>query len=274
MLYRTYTPGPPLSDFVEVFWLHEGEELAHTKERVLPTPSTELIINLREDRFRIYPNTADDSFELISGSLVAGPRSEYAVIDAPSGTSLIGVHFRHGGAFPFFKPPAGELHNSTISLELLWGAWARELRERLLGEPSADGRFRILEEALLVQATRTARPQWRNPVVGFALERFQNQTTSVSKVTDSIGLSPRRFIQVFSEEVGLTPKLFCRVVRFQDVLRNIHGESSVDWADLALACNYFDQAHFIHDFKAFSGISPTTYLASRTQYPNHVPLPD
>ncbi|HEY6330424.1 MAG TPA: helix-turn-helix domain-containing protein [Blastocatellia bacterium] len=273
MLYRTYTPGPPLSDFVELFWLNEGEQVAHAKERILPTASSGLIINLKADKFRVYPNPADDSVELIPGSLVAGPRSEYTVIDAPSGTSLIGVHFKPGGGFPFFEVPAGELHNSTVSLDLLWGTWARELRERLIEEQSVEGRFRILEQTLLTQAVQAARPQWRSPVVSFALDRFQSRS-SVSAVTDSIGLSPRRFIQVFNDEVGLTPKLFCRVVRFQDVLRTIHGEASVDWADLALSCNYFDQAHFIHDFKAFSGISPTTYLASQTQYPNHVPLPD
>ena len=91
-------------------------------------------------------------------------------------------------------------------------------------------------------------------------------------MTDSIGLSPRRFIEVFSQQVGLTPKRFCRVQRFQHVLRSIYTRDSVDWADLALTCGYFDQAHFIHDFRAFSGLSPTAYADQRGRHPNHVPL--
>ncbi len=87
-------------------------------------------------------------------------------------------------------------------------------------------------------------------------------------------LSPKRFIQVFSEEVGLTPKLFCRVRRFQEVLRLIEKGQHIEWAEIALTCGYFDQAHCIHDFRAFSGLNPTTYLTHRGEHRNHVPLGD
>ena len=272
MLYRTYIPGPPLSDFVEMFWFHQGQDSPHAKERVLPNGSMALIINLGEDRFRVYDSRNHDLIESLPGSIVAGARSEYAVIDSPNRASLIGVHFKPGGAFPFFKLPAGELHNESVSLEMLWGAWARELRERLLEQDTPESMFGILERALMSQAIRAARPRWRHPAVAFALEEFHSDKPTIADVTDRIGLSPRRFIQLFNEEVGLTPKLFCRIRRFQEVLTLIAHPHEVDWTHMALTCGYFDQAHFIHDFRAFSGISPTTYLANRSQYQNHVPL--
>jgi len=110
--------------------------------------------------------------------------------------------------------------------------------------------------------------------VGFALTLFGNmdRVRTIAEVTDQIGLSPRRFIQLFSGQVGLTPKLFCRVRRFQQVLKLIHTAGDFDWVDIAANCGYFDQAHFIHDFKAFSGINPTTYAASKTEHLNHVPI--
>jgi AraC-like DNA-binding protein len=74
--------------------------------------------------------------------------------------------------------------------------------------------------------------------------------------------------------VGLTPKLFCRVRRFQRVLRRIGTGRPVEWAAVAVDCGYFDQAHFIRDFHAFSGINPSAYLAGRTEHLNHVPLLD
>jgi len=274
MRYRTYIPRPPLSDFVEMFWFHQGQSAPHAKERVLPNGSMALIVNLQDDKFRIYDSASDESARTIPGSLVAGARSEYAVIDAPNQTSLIGVHFKPGGGFPFFRLPAGELHNTTVSLDLLWGTWARELRERLLEEPSIDARFQILEHMLMGQATRTARPRWRHPAVAFALERFNGQTPTIGSVASTIGLSARRFIQLFDDEVGLTPKLFCRVRRFQEVLPMIHGSRSAEWADVAVQCGYFDQAHFIHDFRSFSGVSPTAYLANQSEFPNHLPLGD
>jgi AraC-like DNA-binding protein len=74
----------------------------------------------------------------------------------------------------------------------------------------------------------------------------------------------------------VTPKLFCRVQRFQQVLRRISGRAAgsreIDWVQIALGCGYFDQAHFNHDFRAFSGINPSTYVANETQFQNHVVL--
>ena len=97
-------------------------------------------------------------------------------------------------------------------------------------------------------------------------------TRTIADVTGQIGLSAKRFIQVFAGEVGLTPKLFCRVRRFQRTLRAMGQGRPVEWATLAADCGYFDQAHFIHDFRAFSGINPSTYIAQRTEHLNHVPL--
>lgn len=273
MIYRTYKPCPPLSDFVELFWFHQGQDLPHTRERVLPNASMGLIINLHEDRFRIYNNRSFEPFTTIPGAILAGAHSEYQIIEAPNRTCLIGAHFKPGGGFAFLEPPVGEFHNASVSLELLWGVWAREMRERLLEEPTVEGRFQIFEEALLAQARRAAKPLERRPAVCFALSQFQ-AGNSVAQVTDSLGLSARRFVQVFSDEVGLTPKLFCRVKRFQNALGLIQNGKVADWTDLALTCGYFDQAHFNHDFRAFSGLNPTTYLASRSEYPNHVPLLD
>ena len=73
---------------------------------------------------------------------------------------------------------------------------------------------------------------------------------------------------------SVTPKLFCRVRRFQQVLRLIGSGRPVAWAAVAADCGYFDQAHFIHDFRAFSGINPSTYIAQRTEHLNHVPMPE
>jgi AraC-like DNA-binding protein len=208
--------------------------------------------------------------------LIGGAHSEFFVIDTASQASVIGVHFKPGGAFPFFKLPASELHNTHVSLETLWGALANDLREQLLEATTPEIRFRILEQFLLAHA---AGPMTRHPVVAFALKEFQSvllhpKPRMIAHVTEGIGLSQRRFIQVFSEEVGLTPKLFCRVRRFQEVLHFIERKQQVEWMDIAMSCGYFDQAHFIHDFRAFSGLNPGAYLTQRSEHPNHVPIRD
>lgn len=257
MLRRAVVPPPPLSEFVALLWLYEGYAPPHPRERLLPTGTVELVIDLHEETRG-------------GGAVICGAHSESFELETASEASVIGVHFRPGGAFPFLAPPLGELHNLHVGLEDLWGARAGDLRERLLAARTPDLRFGILQEYLLERAVR---PLARHPAVAFALRELESpQARTVAEVSSKIGLSQRRFIELFRREVGLTPKLFSRVRRFQEVVRRVHVQPRVDWASVALTCGYFDQAHFIHDFKTFSGLTPSTYLALCTEHMNHVPL--
>jgi AraC-like DNA-binding protein len=272
MLYLTHIPKPPLNEFVELFWFYDGfPKRKHKKERLMPDGSVELVINLNEDEARVYDRENLEKCQRLAGTILCGPHSNFFVIDTAEQDSVMGIHFRPGGAFPFFKLPADELQNQHVSVENLWGAEAGLLRERLLEAPTPQAKFQVLEACLITQAFK---PLERHRAVSFALSLFLSIHTApaISDISDHIGLSSRRFIQLFSNEVGLTPKLFSRVRRFQHVLRKIHSGAECDWVDLAASCGYFDQAHFIHDFKAFSGINPTTYMAQKTEHLNHVPI--
>jgi AraC-like DNA-binding protein len=226
----------------------------------MPMGTTELVIDLRDHCACPLP-------------ILCGPHSESFVIDTAAQAAVMGVHFKPGGAFPFLRVPSGEVHNLRLDLDALWGRRAVELRERLLEAPTPQARFQTLEQFLLAQAVR---PLARHPAVDFALRAFvaRSPAPSVAAVVEQTGYSQRRFIEVFRDEVGLTPKLFCRVGRFQQVLQRIHRQPKVDWAALAVTCGYYDQAHFIHDFEEFCGLNPTTYLQLRGEHLNHVPLPD
>jgi AraC-like DNA-binding protein len=273
MLHLTHVPRPPLVHFVRLLWLYEGYRQPHAKERALPTGEMQIVINLLEDKFRIYDRDDTDRCQTFRGSLLSGAHSEYVVIGTAAQAFVLGVCFKPGGAFPFLRMPAGELRDTTVSLDTLWGAGAIDLRDQLLEAPTHQDRFEILERVLLAELNRGFD---RHAAVGFALRRFTAlpNVATVAGVTGQIGLSPKRFIQIFRDETGFTPKVFCRIRRFQQALGLLESRRSVEWANVALDCGYFDQAHFIHDFRAFSGINPTSYLAHRTEYRNHVPLVD
>jgi AraC-like DNA-binding protein len=165
------------------------------------------------------------------------------------------------------------LHNEVISLDMLWGSLALNLREQLLEASTPGDRFSILEQFLLacLAQSRTCHP---HPAVIFALQEFQHAPClpTISSVTEQIGLSQSRFIQVFREAVGLTPKQFCRVLRFQEVLRSLERNVPRSMAELAMDCGYYDQAHFNHDFQAFAGLTPGMYLSLRGEHRNHIAL--
>jgi AraC-like DNA-binding protein len=98
------------------------------------------------------------------------------------------------------------------------------------------------------------------------------QNMRVRDVSDRVGLSSRRLMELFRKQTGLTPKAFQRVRRFQHVLQSLRRQSDGNWAALAMDCGYYDQAHFIHDFRAFAGMTPGEYVTVATPHLNHVPL--
>lgn len=270
MLFLHRKPSPPLSDFVDVLWLYEGYEVSHEKERLMPDGSVELVINLAEDRIQNYDARNPEKFETIPGCVVSGPRSEFFIIDTAGQCAVAGVHFKPGGAFPFFRVPPSEMAGQSIALEALWGSASGWLRERVLSARSPAEMLQTLERCLLEQL---AKPLERHPAVNFAVQRLSAAyPPGISWVVEQVGYSQRRFIELFSNEVGLTPKLFSRVSRFQQVIRAAHSLESLNWVDVALNCGYYDQAHFGHDFQSFAGITPSDYLARRTPHVNHVPM--
>jgi AraC-like DNA-binding protein len=172
---------------------------------------------------------------------------------------IIAVHFKPGGGFPFAGVPAGELRNGSVALDLIWGRDSARVSDRLWQAETPGQRFRILERALLDRAQGRLN---HHPDVRYALGVFDqsNGALPIQDVVQRIGISWRRFAELFRTEVGLSPKAFCRVRRFNEVLTRIERLAEVNWVDVALSCGYFDQSHFNHDFRAFSGLTPSDYL--------------
>lgn len=270
---RHYRPPAPLSAYVDLIWYYTGFSRGHAKERLLPTGTTELVINLHEDEVRTYDPDNLDRCIRHPGSVVVGVHTRYFVLDTEEQTNVIGVHFKPGGAFPFLPPPAHELRDEHVDLEAIWGLEARFLRERLLAAATPEGKFAVLEQALLARLGRIPEP---HGAVLHALRCIDGapHLQTIAGLTERLGLRPKRFIQLFTEQVGLTPKVYCRIQRFQRVIAQVGQQRRVDWADVAAGCGYYDQAHFIRDFRAFSGLNPGTYLGLRGDYQNHVPIPD
>jgi AraC-like DNA-binding protein len=258
MLFRSYRPAPPLSDFIESFWLNDRYSRSYVHERIFPTGAFELVFNLRNNELQIYQDQPLLR-RRYSGALVSGPYNGFFVTDRTEEASVMGVHFRPGGAYPFLGLSADELANTHMDLATIWGRDAEEIRERLALAPSSESRFRLLENALL---SRLRRPLEHHPAVALALNsiRCENPPAAIRQLARDAGVGDHRFIEVFRSEVGLKPKLFHRVQRFQRVLVMVHRLTDPEWSQLALESGYFDQSHLIRDFLEFSGLSPADYL--------------
>jgi AraC-like DNA-binding protein len=250
--YVARAPDPPLSTFVSYFWALSGATSGQ-RERIVPNGTQELVINLHEDAFAIYDGAGLEPSRQLSGAMVSGAYRRSFVIDTRAHTSIIGVHFKAGGALPFLGLAPGELADRHADLDALWGRAAAELRERLLGASSAPDRFRILEAALaarLRSKISRERAAVRAAVDGLA------RGEGVGQLAERVSLSRRRLIEVFTREVGMTPKLFGRVRRFQRALAIASNGAPFRWSDVAIESGYCDQSHMIRDFLEFTGASP------------------
>ncbi|HEY0818112.1 MAG TPA: DUF6597 domain-containing transcriptional factor [Rhizobacter sp.] len=256
MKYHTHTPAPPLCDLVDHLWCLEDAP-AHARERIVPAGTFELVINLREDRIRVY--AADGQPEHHAGVLVSGAFTRSFVVDAREHACMVGVHFKPGGARAFLGPRADALANRHIDLGSLWSPVAADrLRDALASTPGVARRFALLERTLRQQFIPSLA---RRP---FAHALLSRPGASVAALAQGVGRSHRHFIDRFSAEVGMTPKLFQRIQRFQRAFTLAANPQAPGWAPLALDCGYADQSHLIRDFAEFAGMTPSDYERSRS----------
>jgi AraC-like DNA-binding protein len=272
MHFSSRAPVRPLDTVVERLWLLTDAP-PHCKERIAPSGTIDLVINLHENAVRIYDPAKPERCKRFSGAVVSGTHSGPFVIDTRELVSVMGVHFRPGGAFPFLGTPASELADTHVDLDALWGTSATELRERLCAAKTPVERFDLLEKTLMAHLFR---PLERHYAVRFALDTFGRAEAglAIRDVARDAGLSQRRFIEVFAREVGMSPKLFCRVRRFRQALEKVRHTAVPNWAQVAMDCGYYDQSHLIHDFRFFSNLSPTEYVRQRSDcvMQNHATL--
>ena len=268
------TPAGALAPFVERLWyFDEGTDLARpraARERALPTGSVNLVFRLSSEPVRVFRSIDDCVGEAFGHAVISGARSSYYVRDTARPSCSVGVHFRPGGAAALLGVPGEELAEHHTSLEDLWGRSASISRERLLAEPRPAARLGLLEELLLA---RVGRSEPLHPAVQRALARLDSRgACSIEALSRETGYSHRHLIALFRRAVGLTPKVYARIRRFQRAIaRAAHARGS-GWAEVALACGFCDQSHLTREFQAFAGVSPGAYAPLSADRPNHVPI--
>ena len=271
MVRRLYRPVPPLDRYVDCLWYIDDPAASYPRERALPTGTAELVIDLSGNPMRVFSDDQDVEGQVVRNALVCGVHSKYFVLDTSVGTRVAGVHFRPGAGSLFLGAPGGELTNRHLALEDLWGAHARRLSQRMLEASSIDALFSLLERTLLACLTRSREP---HPAVTYALRECGRDPSLVriEELQRTTGYSAKRFIELFRDGVGLTPKSYCRIRRFQAVIDSLTRGEQPRWASVAVDGGYADQSHLNRDFRAFAGVTPGSYRPVSADRPNHVAI--
>jgi AraC-like DNA-binding protein len=274
MVYLEREPGGALARCVSSIWYARGGVQAHRLERVLPNGTMQMVVNLAHSWSAMQRGDALPQADAqLAASVLVGMQTRYVLIDTAELDEVMGVVFRPGALLRFIRESADVFRDCETPLVDVLGAAANGLRDRLLEVSEVTAKFDCLERfliALFRKETETA----QEAVVKFAVAgiRRNPSVVRIGSLTREIGYSSRRFTEVFSRQVGLTPKLYVRVCRFQRAVQCLHRGVEIPWSELAMDCGYYDQSHFANDFHAFSGVSPTTYSLARRTWSNHLPV--
>jgi AraC-like DNA-binding protein len=259
MIYLQRKPSPPLAECVEMLWYACAPDVPHQHELVLPGGKIQFVISLAAEHLTDCTPEGDTP---APPALLVGARTSAELIATCDMKQLVGVVFRPGGLGPWLRERADLFYEKSQSLGDLLPT--KTLRERLREASSPELTLRILDQALCEQASARE----RRVHVREALNMLGS--LSVRETARELGISERRLHLVFSEDVGLSPKQWSRVRRFQRAVCALHKGVDMRWAELAITCGYADQAHFSRDFRCFSGVDPTTYSVSRGRWKNHI----
>ena len=274
MIFELHVPAFPLNQFIEHFFYYEGLSPAHNKERFFPDGNTEIIFDLSENTQYIYDNESLREIQACRYAWVSGVRTRSITIPSGRGSRMLIVAFKKGKAYPFYPTPMSEIANQVVSADLIFGRSIVYLREQLLASASIEELFLRLETFLLRQLNGALANETRAHCIEYALRHIVNQPNvlSLQHLYDHIGYSQKHFISLFKEQVGVSPKQYLKLMRFQRVIMEIENHVPIHWSNFAQENGYYDQPHFINEFKSFSGFTPGEYINRKTDTLNYVPV--
>jgi AraC-like DNA-binding protein len=256
-------PRPPLSQHISYigYWQHTTGE-PH-RSTALPRGAVTIVIELSGQEQMEFAAVGEPALQ-VPAAIVTGAGTTSYVTRIDPGQTVMTVHFRPAGARAFLGMPLSELQDRCIGIDDIFGASSRTLREQLTETTSAAGRVALVEQFLL------SHMQFHDQWIYRLLARLDAEPSiTVAEVCALTAMSPKRLTAVFGADVGLTPKTYLRVRRLQAVLRRL-AAGTQHGADIAADLGYFDQAHFVRDFRSFTAITPSQYPRRRASLPSHL----
>jgi AraC-like DNA-binding protein len=274
MIFRTHVPAPPLDHYVRHLFYYEGFDPVHALDRFLPDGNTEIIFDLSDLPQYIHDNDTLAEIQVCREAWVSGVRTRPITIPSGRGSRMLVVAFEKGRAHPFYRFPMSELTDRVADADLVFGSAVRVLRDQLRESASIERMFALVEAFLLMQAPDGLHADAASRCVEYAVSRLMKSPdhSSLGQLSGEIGYSQKHFIDLFKRQVGVSPKQYFRITRFQHAVLTIERGSAVHWSGLARETGFYDQAHFIHDFKTFSGFTPEEYLRRKTDMLNYIPV--
>jgi AraC-like DNA-binding protein len=255
----TTPPAEPLRPFAREYVGWSEQLAAPLCRRELPSETAPLIINLGAPFHLFAPGASRRGTDV--GSFITGAYDTYQLVESPVASSGVQVNFTLLGIRLLVGRPLEDMKNRALAPEEIFGQFARDLIDRLHDAPSWEARFEQLDLALTARMRSAAdlpagvRCAWHRLIAS-------SGRASIASIVAEVGCSQRHFIARFKHEIGVSPKVFARMLRFGRVVHAIRAGSTIDLAGLAIGAGYYDQSHLNRDVREFAGIPPGELVAS------------
>ncbi len=258
MNYQTFEPNNDLATFVKCYWtLESPKEETPEKQTIVPDGCMEMIFHY-EDLYRQY--TEGGNF-IQPRCFVIGQLTRPLEIEPTGETGIFSVRFHPNGFLPFATIPIKEMENTAISLEKLFGKDGREIEQKILTANSTSERIKLIEIFLLNRLTRN---ETIEQIVKSTVETIltDNGQLSVNELSKQVNINRRQLERKFSSAIGLSPKQLSKTIRLQATLKMLLNKNFTNLTSLAYENEYYDQAHFIKDFKELTGFTPKEFYGN------------
>ncbi len=252
-------PPEPLRPFVREYVGWFEEMATPICRRELPTEIIPLIINFGSP-IRLF-EVGNPSKWHDFGSFTTGAYDTYQLVGSAGPSGGVQINLTLLGARLFLGRPLVDLKNRAVDLEDLLGRSARLLTGELHDAPDWDARFAIVDRAVASRVL-AARAVPSGVLCAWHRLNASRGRTSIGRIVDEVGWSSKHLIARFREEIGLTPKVLARILRFGHAVHLIQGGRATKLIDVALDSGYYDQAHFTRDVREFAGVTPGELVAS------------
>jgi AraC-like DNA-binding protein len=260
MFYREFAVSPLLRDFIQCIWMMQaGKGVFANPDLLVPDGNIEVILNYGDPATRFLPGGV--TTETNKGSELVGQRCGWYKHATTGAVNLISISFKPGGLSPFIPFPVADATATAIPFSSLPGTLFSEMEARVFEETDLAKKVAIIEGILLRQLLKNAGKS--NQVSEF-ITRLNaiNEFPSIAGFLQYYTINRRKLERDFDYHVGVSPKFLQRVLRFRKAMLSFHQSANRNLTALAYDCGYFDQAHFINDFKEFTGLSPKKFFSS------------
>jgi AraC-like DNA-binding protein len=256
MNYQTFEPNTDLSKLVKCYWTLDSPEEKHTKRQtIIPDGCIELIFHYGN----LYKQYLEDGSSIIQPRcFVIGQLTRPLEIEPAGETGIFSVRFNPDGFLPFATIPIKEMENKAVSLEKLFGEEGSKIEQAILNADSTHERINHIEAFLL---KRLLAIETIDDVIKSTIETIltANGQLSVDELSKQIKVHRRQLERKFSTTIGLSPKQLSKIIRLQVSLKMLLNRQFTSLTALAYEGEYYDQAHFIKDFKEFTGLTPKEF---------------